>query len=187
MIIAQEKRKKNIAEYILYMWQVENLIRINGLDMDRINCSILAHYGLDDENQRNEVYRWWENLTEMMRMEGIQDGGHLQVTTQLINDIYQFHLVLLNQSSEITYKNAFQLAWGDLLAFDSRQPVPGVMNPIELALSALYSLFLMRLKGVEIKEETEKASRRIARFLSILSVRYAQEEKGEMKTDEGES
>lgn len=27
MIVAREKRKKNVAEYVLYMWQVEDTIR----------------------------------------------------------------------------------------------------------------------------------------------------------------
>ncbi|WP_347164130.1 DUF4924 family protein, partial [Parabacteroides merdae] len=36
MIIARRKRKENIAEYLLYMWQVEDLIRANNFDMDSI-------------------------------------------------------------------------------------------------------------------------------------------------------
>ena len=28
MLIAREKRKSNVAEYILYMWQVEDLLRL---------------------------------------------------------------------------------------------------------------------------------------------------------------
>lgn len=39
MIIARQKRKENIAEYLLYMWQVEDLIRANKFDMDSINRS----------------------------------------------------------------------------------------------------------------------------------------------------
>ena len=34
MIIAKQKRKENISEYLLYMWQVEDLIRANHLDME---------------------------------------------------------------------------------------------------------------------------------------------------------
>ena len=42
MIIAQKKRKENIVEYMLYMWQVENLIRANNLDMDKIEQTIIS-------------------------------------------------------------------------------------------------------------------------------------------------
>ena len=44
MIIARQKRKENIAEYLLYMWQVEDLIRANKFDMDSINRTVFAHY-----------------------------------------------------------------------------------------------------------------------------------------------
>ena len=39
MKIAQALKEKNIAEYLLYMWQVEDLIRANGCDIDRLNLS----------------------------------------------------------------------------------------------------------------------------------------------------
>ena len=42
MIIARQKRKENIAEYLLYMWQVEDLIRANKFDMDSINRTVIA-------------------------------------------------------------------------------------------------------------------------------------------------
>lgn len=41
MIIASQKRKENIAEYLLYMWQIEDMIRANGLDMDKITANII--------------------------------------------------------------------------------------------------------------------------------------------------
>lgn len=36
MIIASRKRKENIAEYILYMWQIEDIIRANSCDIEQI-------------------------------------------------------------------------------------------------------------------------------------------------------
>ena len=41
MITASQKRKENIAEYLLYMWQIEDLIRANGLDIDKIRANVL--------------------------------------------------------------------------------------------------------------------------------------------------
>ena len=57
MIIASKKRKENIAEYLLYMWQIEDLIRANGLDMDRIQANIIDKYQLED-SQRKEMSGW---------------------------------------------------------------------------------------------------------------------------------
>ena len=36
MIIAKKLKEQNIAEYLIYMWQVEDLIRANGCDIDRL-------------------------------------------------------------------------------------------------------------------------------------------------------
>lgn len=36
MLIAQKLRKENIAEYLLYMWQVEDIIRANKLEIESI-------------------------------------------------------------------------------------------------------------------------------------------------------
>ena len=44
MIIAREKRRNNIAEYVLYMWQIEDLIRANELDMQRLRATVIAQY-----------------------------------------------------------------------------------------------------------------------------------------------
>ena len=44
MIIAEQKRKENIAEYLLYMYQVEDMIRANGLDLDSIENSLISKF-----------------------------------------------------------------------------------------------------------------------------------------------
>ena len=61
MIIARQKRKENIAEYLLYMWQVEDLIRANKFDMDSINRTVIAHYDQPEEVKK-EIAQWYEEL-----------------------------------------------------------------------------------------------------------------------------
>ena len=57
MIIASQKRRENIAEYLLYMWQIEDLIRANGLDINKIKATIIDRYQLTDE-QRKQMTEW---------------------------------------------------------------------------------------------------------------------------------
>ena len=47
MIIAEKLRNSNRAEYLLYMWQVEDLIRAYNCDMERINKEYLSRFQLD--------------------------------------------------------------------------------------------------------------------------------------------
>ena len=57
MYIASQKRKENIAEYLIYMWQVEDMIRANDLDIDKIQKNIITPSGLDEARQR-ELRGW---------------------------------------------------------------------------------------------------------------------------------
>ena len=42
MYTASAKKKENIAEYLLYMWQIEDIIRAYKLDIDLICANIVA-------------------------------------------------------------------------------------------------------------------------------------------------
>ena len=57
MIISREKRKENIAEYLLYMWQIEDLIRGCELDLDKIKNSVIDKYTLPDE-EKKKMEEW---------------------------------------------------------------------------------------------------------------------------------
>ena len=54
MYIAQELRKKNIAEYILYMWQVEDTIRAFGCQLSRIRREYIEQFDYTDEQKAAE-------------------------------------------------------------------------------------------------------------------------------------
>lgn len=44
MIVAQKLREQNISAYIIYMFQVEDIIRAYGLDVDRICNEYLTKF-----------------------------------------------------------------------------------------------------------------------------------------------
>lgn len=177
MIIAKQKRQESIVEYMLYMWQVENLIRANGLDMQKIDTTVIAQYGITDEAQRKEVYDWWDNLTEMMRIEHKEDKGHLQITKALMDDVYNFHLYLLTQNTEIGYQNAFQNAYADLSVVMKKIPGGEKMHHVELALNTIYDYFLLKLQKKTILADTTNAMMRISHFMALLSAKYLKAEK----------
>ncbi len=177
MLIAQKRRRENIIEYLLYMWHVEDLIRANGLDMKKIDETVIAKYGIEDATLRQQVYDWWDNLTEMMRLEKKDKGGHLQVTQGLLNDVYNYHLYLLTQADEIPYQNAFQTAWPDLSVLMTKIPNGEKLQHIELALTGVYDYFLLKLQGKTVLADTTNAIMRISHFLGILSAKYLKAER----------
>ena len=90
MYIAQQLKEKNIAEYLLYMWQVEDILRAHHLDPDELKQNYLAQFRATEETEK-EMEEWYSHLIRMMKEEGIQEGGHLQINRNIIlNDICQY-------------------------------------------------------------------------------------------------
>ena len=58
MYTASEKRKQNIAEHLLYMWQIEDIIRANDLDIDKIKANVIDRYTSLTDDQRKEMVNW---------------------------------------------------------------------------------------------------------------------------------
>lgn len=61
------------------MWQVEDLIRANGCDMERIRKNIIEPYPATDE-QKKELARWYEDLINMMQQEGVLERDTCRLT-----------------------------------------------------------------------------------------------------------
>ena len=106
MYISQQLKKKNIAEYLLYMWQVEDLIRANGCDMERIRKNIIEPYPATDE-QKKELARWYEDLINMMQQEGVLEKGHVQINKNIIVWLTDLHLRLLRSPKFPYYSAAY--------------------------------------------------------------------------------
>jgi len=102
MIIAKEKRKTNIAEYILYMWQVEDMIRAFGFDTEKLYNSVFAQTGFSEDSAK-EINDWYENLAEMMRIEKVEKAGHIQAVKNIVNEVNELHLSLLYDKKDPKY------------------------------------------------------------------------------------
>ena len=83
MIAAQQKRKENIVEYILYIHQIEDLIRAFQFNISNIEMQLVSQYQVD-EITRVEILDWYKNLVIMMEKEGIREKGHFQFLTNQI-------------------------------------------------------------------------------------------------------
>ena len=87
MYISQQLRKKNIAEYILYMWQVEDLIRAYGCSITRLQKEYISLFNYSEE-QKEDMLDWYGDLINMMNQEGksiIPYKAFKQVSISLIS------------------------------------------------------------------------------------------------------
>lgn len=167
MLIASQKRKENIAEYLLYMWQIEDLIRANGLDIERIMERIIDSYPATDE-QRARMVQWYESLIDMMRREEVEKEGHLQINKNIIGALADLHRRILDDPRMDRYRNEFYRTLPYIVELRAKSADKAV-GEIETCFNALYGLMMMRMSGKEISADTMDAMNQISRFISLLA------------------
>lgn len=178
MIIAQEKRKKNIGEYILYMWQVEDIIRALKLDLNKIEQTLVSQYNVD-EAKKKEILDWYSNLTLMMQKEQKQKSGHLQFLVNLLDDLNRFHIAVIEQKADAQYLNMYRDIQADIELV--RKKSGKDHHDIEVALNALYLILMLKMKKQEISEGTQKAVWKFGNFMAQLSSLFKAYEKGDLE------
>ncbi len=169
MFVAQELRKKSIAEYLLYMWQIEDIIRAYGCSLPVIRKQYIDRFNYTEE-QKNEEIDWFGNLVRMMNEEGKREVGHLNINKVLLQDVVDLHGMLL-QSSKFPFYNA---EYYKVLPFivELRNKGDKEVNEIETCLDALYGVMMLRLQKKEITPETQRAVKEIGTFMGMLSDYY---------------
>lgn len=181
MYIAQELRKKNIAEYLLYMWQIEDLIRAYGCSLARINKEYIAKFEYTDD-QKEEMIDWYGNLIRMMNIEGKRESGHLQINAIIIQELNELHNNLL-QSTKFPFYNA---EYYKVLPFivELRNKGDKDINEIETCMNALYGTMMLRLQNKTISPDTEHAIKEISTFIGMLNDYYIKDKKEGLTFDE---
>lgn len=181
MYIARQLKEKNIAEYLLYMWQIEDIIRANNLDIDKIKESIIEKYDID-ENSKKELEKWYSELIDMMRTENVQSSGHLQINKNVIINLTDLHNELLSSTKEPFYNAAYFKALPFIV--EIRQKSGKTEEPeIENCFDALYGIMLLKLQKKEVSADTQRAIGEITKFISLLANYYEKSVKGELKLD----
>ena len=178
MLVAKQKRKENIAEYVLYLYQVEDLIRAFKFDMDLIQEKLVANYKADEKISA-EITDWYNNLVVMMEKEGIRESGHLQFLTNLIGDINEFHMKLMETGTEKLYVQKFKSVGGLIAELKLKNKI--AKNDIQLGLDTVYGFLLLRMKKAKISAETENAVKQLSQWLGNLSTLYKNFEKGDLE------
>ena len=170
MLIAQAKRKENIAEYLLYMWQVEDIIRAFKLDIDAIDEAIIARYDASD-NDRAQMRDWYESLIKMMQLENKREKGHLQINKNSLSELNDLHQRLLNSQKFPYYREMYYRVLPYIVELRSKSPDKDV-SELETCFNALYGPLMLRLQHKDISRETQKATQDISTLLGQLSDYY---------------
>lgn len=174
MQIAKQLKEKNICEYLLYMWQLEDTLRAYNCDTERITTEYVSRF--PQEQQREEA-EWLGHLADMMHEEGVTEKGHLQINKGTLSLLTDRHLELLQDHKESDYSAAYYRALPFIVELRARQRnTDGEPRPeLETCLEALYGVMLLRLQKKEVSKDTATAISHISSLLATLARKYRTE------------
>lgn len=173
MLISQQLRNTNIAEYLLYMWQVEDVIRAYDCSLSRIKREYVERFDCSEE-VKEDMVDWYGNLIKMMNEEGCREKGHLQINKVTLQLLSELHHQLLS-SPKYPFYNA---AYYKVLPFIVELRNKGANkdeDEIETCLNLLYGVMMLRLRKAEITPNTNHAAKEVSTLLGMLSDYYKQD------------
>lgn len=174
MLIAQEKRKTNVIEYLLYMYQVEDTIRACRFDINMIEQRVISQFKVS-EKMKGEIRSWYADLIVMMHQEGVKDKGHLNILKSLVDDLDQLHKNIIEENKDKRYLEQYLMALPNIQAFNKKLN-KSTRNEIDICLTGLYALLLLRLQKKEISDVTLEAMQTFSNLLAMLSDWFKKEE-----------
>ena len=189
MLVAKELRKKSIAEYLLYMWQIEDIIRAYQCSLTKIRKEYIDKFNYTDA-QKDEEEDWFGDLLRMMNQEGCRENGHLQINKVIMQSLNELHAQLLTSSKFPFYSAEYyrvlpfivelrgktkQVA--DRMARKNEANLKEIAanlgySEIETCFDVLYGVMMLRLQKKEISRETETAVKEITTLIGMLSDYY---------------
>ena len=146
MLIALQKRRENIAEYILYLWQIEDLLRALQFSPEAIYSTLVARVEGADEQQKENIFNWYMQIVELLRKEGKEEKGHIDHTLHLVADLHNLHLQLMKLPVGEHYRSTYAPLAVQLPHLRTIMENEE-MNDTELCFRALYAAMLYRIKG----------------------------------------
>jgi len=170
MLIAQELRKTNIAEYLLYMWQVEDTIRAFDCSLSRIRREYIDRFDYTDE-QKEEEADWFGNLIRMMNSEGCRQRGHLQINKVTLQTLEELHGQLLASPKYPFYNAEYYKVLPYIVELRNRG-ANKEEHEIETCFNSLYGVMMLRLQKKEVTTNTQHAVKEISTLIGMLNDYY---------------
>lgn len=179
MDIAQAKRKENIAEYILYLWQLEDLLRALQFSPEAIFSQMIAPRNDISDEEKHLYLLWYMDIVNLLQREDKEKSGHLEHTLHLIGDMHNLHLQLMELPIGEHYRQTvaqlepYSPLLRNVLGSDE-------MSDTELNFRALYATMLYRIKGDGNKSAVTDTIEFISPVIAELSDMYRKVEVGEV-------
>lgn len=182
MLIALQKRKENIAEYLIYMWQLEDSMRALEFEDDKIETTLVQRFasmpGMSDE-ALDQIRDWYLAMRDMMLDEGLRQEGHLQINKNVLLELTELNSLMLKHEEDAIYTSCYFSTLPYIVDLRSRQGEE--MQPeIETCFTALYGLLMLNLQHKEISQNTKVALSQVSKFIGLLAQKYNDWKNGDL-------
>ncbi len=170
MFISRELRRENICEYLLYMWEVEALLRYYDLDETRIQKEYVAAFPYEVQLQERE---WLFTMARRMKAEGLMKKGHLKANNEVLYMLEDYHHDLLSSGKYPRYTELYNRALPYLLSL--RKKGLKDMHEIEICFSALFQVMFKRIKKEQMDSNTNLLIESVRDLVKELAFTYRTE------------
>ncbi|MEN9994684.1 MAG: hypothetical protein RL762_1341 [Bacteroidota bacterium] len=171
-------QNENVAEYLLYIFQIEALVRTINLDITRLEHELLAP-AFTDPSQLEHQLSWYRTIVAEMQQRGLQKEGHLDQVEEILMELIYLHNTLLTILNDDKYKGLCEHAHDALQAFKVKSNM-ATRHDIEVLLHAMFMKLQLKMKKQEISAETEAAFDLFRIQLAYLSKNYKRMKAGEL-------
>jgi len=167
--LAEKKKRTNIGEYIIYMYQMEDLLRSYEFELGDIKQYVVSHYPVSEE-EKADIAGWFDELASKMKAQGIEKKGHLLEVKEVVDELANIHWDLLKKDKD--YYMIYDQAKPHVLDFIASSDGQDLGHEIQVCLNGVYGLLLCRLTGKTVTEELEKAVTAFGQVLGYLNAIY---------------
>ena len=166
--IAAQKRAENIVEYVLYVWQMEDLLRGASFNPDALRGFLTA--GIEPDQVEMEM-RWLAELGGRMKRQNVMEKGHVREVEEVLAELVYLHRTLLGVIKDEGYTKSYKQCEPAILDLMERS-MGAARNEVEACLTGVYGLLMLRLKKQSITEATSKTLQQIAGLMGQLALHY---------------
>ena len=170
--IAETKRKENISEYLVHMYQTEDLIRAYNFAINDIKQYVISHLPIEKKEEEKTI-EWYMQLIRQMKSEQVEASGHITELVSIVLKLNSLHQSLVEKNE--AYIEIYKQAQSHIESFRKLSGDPTISD-IQICLNAVYGLLILRLHDRPISDDQLASVDVFGALLSYLSYIFRQEE-----------
>lgn len=176
MFIASAKKAENIVEYLIYMYNIEDIVRKFDLDEERLLEEYVSKI-LPNPSFKQQYGVWYSSICQELKRSGKKQKGHILEVEEVLLELVYLHQSLLTITHDAKYESLFNQALGDIEFFRSKSNQSG-LHVVELAVYAMNMKLQFKMRGQDLSSESEEAFDRMRILLAYLAREYKRMKEG---------